>query len=78
MPNGEDHGIVGFPIAPGLAFACMAEGIILALEHINDRSFTGDITPEHVRRISTLAKKHGFALADYKRQAVLGAVHAHV
>ncbi|MBI3780321.1 MAG: aminotransferase class III-fold pyridoxal phosphate-dependent enzyme [candidate division NC10 bacterium] len=78
MPNGEDHSIVGFPIAPGLAFACMAEGIILALENICDRSFTGDITPEHVRRISTLAKKHGFALADYKRQAVLGAVHVHV
>ncbi len=76
MPNGEDHRIAGFPIAPGLAFACMAEGMILALENICDRSFTGDLTSDHVRRISTLAKKHGFELANYKQQAVLGASHA--
>ena len=75
LPNNEDLGIVGFPLDTGLVFGCMAESMLLALEDIRDRSFTGDLTPEHVRRIDALSKKHGFQLADYKRQAVLGSFH---
>jgi predicted amino acid dehydrogenase len=42
----------------------MAEGMLLALEGIRDRSFTGELTVAHVRRISALAERHGFALAE--------------
>lgn len=75
LPNNEDLCIAGFPLETGLVFGCMAESMILALEGIRDRSFTGDLTPGHVRRIDALSKKHGFQLADYKRQAVLGRFH---
>jgi len=71
MPHGEPHGIAGFPLEPGLAFACMAEGIVLAMEAVRDRSFTGALSVDHVRRIADLARGHGFTLADFKTQAVL-------
>jgi len=75
MPHGEAHGIVGFPLEPGLAFACMAEGIVLAMEGMRDRSFTGALSADHVRRIADLAGRHGFTLADFKTHAVLGGCH---
>jgi predicted amino acid dehydrogenase len=53
----------------------MAEGMILALEGIRHRFFTGDLTADHVHRIQGYARKHGFRLAEYKRQAVLGTRH---
>ncbi len=71
LPNNEDHEMVGFPLAPGLAFACMAEGMILALEGVFDHSFTGNLTADHVSRISQLATRHGFKLADYKTDVAL-------
>lgn len=75
LPHNEDLGIVGFPLQAGLVFGCMAEGMILALEGIRDRFFTGDLTPDHVHRIQRYARNHGFRLAEYKRQAVLGTRH---
>jgi acetylornithine/succinyldiaminopimelate/putrescine aminotransferase/predicted amino acid dehydrogenase len=75
MPHAEAHGIVGFPLEPGLAFACMAEGIVLAMEGVRDRRFTGALTVDHVRCIANLARRHGFTLADFKTQGVLGGFH---
>jgi predicted amino acid dehydrogenase len=78
LPNGEDFGIPGFPLQAGLAYACQAEGLLLGLENITDRSFTGRITADSVRRISALAKKHGFGLAEPKRQDCTEVTHANV
>lgn len=76
LPNNEDHRMAGFPLTPGLAFACMAEGMILALEGIRDRSFTGNLGPGHVYRISELATRHGFELAESKTGVHLEVAHA--
>jgi hypothetical protein len=56
----------GFP--PGMAEACMAETIILALEKRYE-SFTlgADISVEKVEEINRLAKKHGFKIAGFRR-----------
>jgi predicted amino acid dehydrogenase len=76
LPYGEHFQIPGFPLAPGLTYACMAEGILLGFEQTADRSFTGSITADHVRHIAGLAKKHGFELGEYKTQSCLEVVHA--
>jgi len=78
LPNGEGFGIPGFPLQHGLAYACQAEGLLLGFESITGRSFTGRITAESVRRIGTLARKHGFGLAEPKRQACTEVIHANV
>ena len=78
LPNGEDFGIPGFPLQQGLAYACQAEGLFLGLESITDRSFTGGITAERVRRMSALAKKHGFGLAEPKRQPCMEVTYGNV
>ncbi len=53
-----------FGLPKGLAYACMAETMILALEGINENySLGGDVTIEKVKKIGLLAKKHGFRLA---------------
>jgi len=72
LPYGEDLEIVGFPLPPGQTFACMAEGMLLGLDGIQDTAFTGALTAEHVARVAALAARHGFTLADYKRGCVLG------
>lgn len=76
FPHGEAHGFEGFPLGPGLAFGCMVEGIVLALEGIRDRSFAGRLTPAHVSKISPLCRKYGFVLASPKTQSVFGRLHA--
>lgn len=55
----------GFP--PGMAYACMAETIVLALEK-RFESFTlgRDLQIEKVEEITALAKKHGFKLAGFR------------
>ncbi|MBC7345954.1 MAG: shikimate dehydrogenase, partial [Clostridia bacterium] len=52
---------------PGLALACMAETMILALER-RWESFTlgREITLEQVEEIERLAKRHGFELAGFR------------
>ena len=55
----------GFPA--GLAYACMAETMILTLEgRFEDYSLGSDIRLEHVREMGSLAAKHGFRLAGYR------------
>jgi acetylornithine/succinyldiaminopimelate/putrescine aminotransferase/predicted amino acid dehydrogenase len=75
LPHDEPHGIPGLPLEPGRAFACMAEGMILALEGIHDRFFTGALSAEHVRRISRLAARHGFSLAEAKTDSFWESAH---
>lgn len=72
LPFGEDLEIVGFPLPPGHTYACMAEGILLGLEGARDATFTGWLTPNKIRRIDEIARRHGFELADYKESCVLG------
>lgn len=59
------HFDFGFP--PGVALACMAETMILALER-RWESFTlgREITLEQVEEIERLAKRHGFELAGFR------------
>lgn len=72
LPHGEDLEIVDFPLPRGQAYGCMAEALLLGLEGVNDTTFTGSLTPSHVERVSAMAARHGFKLADYRRACVLG------
>ncbi|SMB99978.1 Predicted amino acid dehydrogenase [Thermanaeromonas toyohensis ToBE] len=55
----------GYP--PGLAYACMAETMILALEgRLESFTLGRDLTVEQVDEISRLARKHGFRLAGLR------------
>lgn len=75
LPFGEDHGIVGFPLPPGQVYGCMAEALLIGLEGIRDATFTGILPAEHVSRLATMAKRHGFALAEYKTHLTMGGRH---
>jgi len=55
----------GFP--PGMAYACMSETMILALEgRFENFSLGREMSIEKVEEISVLAKKHGFKLAGFR------------
>jgi predicted amino acid dehydrogenase len=55
----------GFP--PGLAYACMAETMTLALEgRYEDYTIGKDISVRQVETIRSLATKHGFQLAGFR------------
>ena len=73
LPFAEDLGIVGFPLPTGRTYGCMGEALLLGLEGLCDRSFTGPIRPWQIRFMAQLARRHGFELADYKTSCVLGA-----
>ena len=72
LPFGEDLEIVGFPLPRGQTYACMAEAMLLGLEGIFDRTFTGSLNRHHVDQARAMAARHGFQLADFKRRCVLG------
>lgn len=55
----------GFPL--GMAYACMSETMILALEKKYENYTLGrDLSLEQVEEISRLAEKHGFKLAGFR------------
>ncbi len=55
----------GFP--PQMAYACMAETMILALEgRCENFSLGKKLQPDKVREIGRLAEKHGFRLAGFR------------
>jgi predicted amino acid dehydrogenase len=55
----------GFP--DGLAYACMAETMILALEgRFEDFSLGRELRLDQIREIAELATKHGFKLAGFR------------
>ncbi|HEY71817.1 MAG: shikimate dehydrogenase [Chloroflexi bacterium] len=56
-----------FGLAPGRAYACMAETMVLALEGRRESYSLGkQIQIERVREIAKLARKHGFRLNDIR------------
>lgn len=72
-----DGGVIEVPERPwfgwdfgyeqGLAYACMSETMILALEReYQDTSLGSDLTPESMLRLRDLAEKHGFRLAGLR------------
>jgi fatty aldehyde-generating acyl-ACP reductase len=66
VPGPVDFGFdFGFP--PGLAYACMAETMILALEgRLESYTLGREITLEQVQTIAALGRKHGFELAGFR------------
>lgn len=67
LPPGNVKFNFNFGLAPGLAFACIAETMILALEdRYESFSLGGNATLSKVQEISCLAKKHGFALSELR------------
>ena len=72
-----DGGVIEVPGRPdfgwhfgyerGLAYACMSETIMLALEHHYQHTSLGaDLTIETIRWMQELARKHGFRLAELR------------
>lgn len=72
-----DGGVIEVPERPwfgwdfgyeqGLAYACMSETMILALERdYRDTSLGSDLTPASMLRLRALANKHGFRLAGLR------------
>lgn len=66
VPGEVDFGFdFGFP--PRMAFACMAEVMILALEQRYESYTLGrDLTVEQVEEIEALGAKHGFELGGFR------------
>lgn len=55
----------GFP--PGMAYACMAETMLLALEgRTGDYSLGSELKAEQVEEMAALGKKHGFKLGGFR------------
>ena len=72
-----DGGVIEVPGRPwfgwdfgyerGLAYACMSETMMLALEHdYRHTSLGSDLTPESMLRMQELAHRHGFRLAGLR------------
>lgn len=62
---GEADFHFNFGLAPGRAYACMAETMVLALEERYESYSLGkQMQPERVREIAQLARKHGFKLSE--------------
>ena len=66
VPGAVDfHFNFGFP--PGMAYACMAETMTLALEgRFESYTLGKQITTEQVEEIARLASKHGFRLGGFR------------
>ncbi len=72
-----DGGVIAVPGLPslgwnfgydkGLAYACMSETMMLALEHRYEHASLGvDLNIEHMNYLREQAQKHGFALAGFR------------
>ena len=72
LPGGENLEILDFPLPIGQTYGCMAEAMLLGFEGVRDAAFTGALTSGHVARVTDMAARHGFELADYRRSCVLG------
>lgn len=66
VPGNVDFNLnFGFP--PGMAYACMAETMVLALEKKYESYTLGrELNVEQVLEIQKLAKKHGFKVAGFR------------
>ena len=71
-----DGGVIAVPGRPelgrfgldnGLSYACMAETMLLALDgHLEHTSLGTDLTPEGLRFLGSLARQHGFHVAQLR------------
>lgn len=66
VPGHPDFGF-NFGMPEGMAEACMAETMILALEGRYESFTLGDVEVDKVRQIQALAKKHGFTIGGFRR-----------
>ena len=65
VPGQPDLGRFG--LGRGLAYACMAETMMLALEgHLKNTSLGTDLAPEGLRMLHALADRHGFRVAQLR------------
>ena len=65
VPGRPDLGRFG--LGPGLAYACMAETMLLALDgHLQNSSLGTDLTAESLCRLRDSARRHGFRLAQLR------------
>ncbi len=56
-----------FGLGPGLAYACMAETMLLALDgHLQNSSLGTDLTAESLCRLRDSARRHGFRVAQLR------------
>src|SRR5205085_6785365 len=56
-----------YGLAPGLAYACMAETMMLSLDgHLRNTSLGTDLAPEGLRMLHALADRHGFRVAQLR------------
>jgi predicted amino acid dehydrogenase len=66
IPGRTDLGF-HFGLAPGHAYACMAETMMLSLERMYEHTSMGrDLSESTLGLLKTLAGKHGFRLADLR------------
>jgi predicted amino acid dehydrogenase len=65
VPGHPDLG--SFGLGRGLAYACMAETMMLALEgHLQNTSLGTDLAPQTLRMLHALADRHGFRVAQLR------------
>jgi acetylornithine/succinyldiaminopimelate/putrescine aminotransferase/predicted amino acid dehydrogenase len=65
VPGRPDLGL--YCLGPGLAYACMAETMLLTLEgHLRNTSLGTDLAPEGLRMLDALADRHGFRVAQLR------------
>lgn len=62
LPGGQDVGF-SFGLPPGAVYACMAETMMLGLEHRSEHgSLGGHLSEDFLRYVRELAPRHGFTL----------------
>jgi predicted amino acid dehydrogenase len=62
VPGGQDVGF-SFGLPPGAVYACMAETMMLGLEHRSEHgSLGGQLNEDFLRYVRELSSKHGFTL----------------
>jgi acetylornithine/succinyldiaminopimelate/putrescine aminotransferase/predicted amino acid dehydrogenase len=67
VPGQPDLGPSGLGLGRGLAYACMAETMLLTLDgHLRNTSLGTDLAPETLRRLRGLAEHHGFRVAKLR------------
>jgi acetylornithine/succinyldiaminopimelate/putrescine aminotransferase/predicted amino acid dehydrogenase len=81
LPQRENLGIPGFPLAPGYVYGCMAEGILLGFERDLSKRLVGPVSLEHVQILERLGAKHGLTALDSSNRlktpsSRLGTTHA--
>jgi predicted amino acid dehydrogenase len=59
-----DFSLRGIRLAPGCAFACLAETLLLGLERRTSNGYRGRVTAAGVREVLAFADTHGFLLAE--------------